>query len=177
MPLAVHQDGVGTSLGVGRGPQQGLVEPPAGDERLGAGHHHEVGVDLGVLGRADLAAELVDVGQGLAPAVEVAVGLGEELVLEAHPGHAPLLELAHEPAHVVEVAVPRVAVEQDGHVGGVGHELENLEHLGPARLVAVAHAEGRGDRQAAGPEGLKPGLGREPRRESVVGLHQHGESR
>ncbi len=37
-----------------------------------------------------------------------------------------------------------VAVQQDRDAGGVGHELEHLEHLGPARLIVVAHAVLRG---------------------------------
>ena len=80
-----------------------------------------------------------------------AVGLREELVLDAHAGDAALLELAHEAAHVVEVAVAGVAVEQDRERRRVGHELEHLEHLRPARLVVVAHAERRRDREAAAP--------------------------
>ena len=68
---------------------------------------------MGVLGGPDLAAELVHLCQGLLLAVDEAVGLGEELVLQTHAGDPPLLQLAHQPANVVEVAVAGIPVEQN----------------------------------------------------------------
>lgn len=58
-----------------------------------------------------------------APTVKQRVGLGEELVLKTHTGDASLLELVHESARVVEVAVARIAIEQDRDRRVVAHEL------------------------------------------------------
>jgi hypothetical protein len=61
----VHEDGVGAGEAVGLGAAHGLLQAPAGDEGLDAGDDDEVVVALGVLAGLDLAAELVDVGEGL----------------------------------------------------------------------------------------------------------------
>jgi hypothetical protein len=135
----VDQDAVGARRVVCLGAPEGLVEAAPRDERLHAGHDREVGLGGAVLAGLDLPAELVDVGQRLMLADE-RVRLGEELVLEADRRHSALAELPDETAHVVEVAVSRVPVEEDRERRGVGHELEHLQDLGPGGLVAVAHA-------------------------------------
>src|SRR6266478_1647333 len=53
----------------------------------------------------------VGTGERLALSVQEAVGLRKLLILDADTGDTPLFELAHQTAHVVEVAVTRVAVE------------------------------------------------------------------
>src|SRR5262249_23020186 len=55
----VDEDGVGAGAVVGVGAALRLAQPPAGDEGLHPGDHHEVRAVLGVLGRTDLAAELL----------------------------------------------------------------------------------------------------------------------
>src|SRR5437667_13246 len=117
---AVDEDRVGAGAMVGLRALDRLREAPARDERLHARDEDEVGVRLAVLARLDLAAELLDVGQRLQLGAQERVRLREELVLDGDAGHADLLELAHEPAHVVEVAVARVAVEQERDRGGCG---------------------------------------------------------
>ena len=87
-------------------------------------------------------------------------------------GDAALLELHDEAARAVEVAVAGVAVEQDRHGGRVGHELDDLEHLRPARLVVVTNAERRADREAAAPDPFEARLFGDLRGEAVVGLHE-----
>src|SRR5262249_17383407 len=67
---------------------------PSGSHRLPPPH----AVHLRVLGRPDLAAELLDLGQRLGGPLEEAVGLGERLVFDAHPRHAALLQLADQPS-------------------------------------------------------------------------------
>src|SRR5438045_8048960 len=70
--------------------------------------------------------------------------LGKSLSSIVTPAAPHLLELAHQPPHVVEVAVAGVAVHEDrDRPGGVGHEADVLHHLRPRELVVVAHAEGR----------------------------------
>eukprot|EP00053_Salpingoeca_punica_P018045 m.175368 g.175368 ORF g.175368 m.175368 type:complete len:306 (+) comp17345_c0_seq2:2030-2947(+) len=171
--LAVDEDGISTGVGVGMGAAQGLLQVPAGNEGLDTGNDAEVGVRLRILAGADLHGELVDVGQGLVrAAVEQGVGLGEELVLHACAGNAARLQLAHEAAGVVEVAVAGVGVQQDGRSGGVAHVLEHLKHLGPGRLVAVAHAEGGRDGEAAAPDALEAGFLGNAGAEAVVRLHE-----
>ena len=174
--LRVDQHRVGACRVIGLGATQRLVEPPARDQRLDAGNDAELGIGLAVLAGLDLAAELVDVGQRLALA-EKRVGLGEQLVLDADAGDAALAQLAHQSAHVVEVAVAGIAVDQDRDRGRVRHELEHLEHLGPRRLVAVAHAERRRHRQPGRPDALEPGLLHDLGRQPVMGLHQERELR
>ena len=109
----MDEDGVGAGLAVGLAALQRLFQALAGDERLDARDDDEVVVALGFLRRADLAGELVHVGERLRRAADEAVRLREELVLDAHAGDAALLELRDEAARRVEVAVAGVAVEQD----------------------------------------------------------------
>jgi hypothetical protein len=47
-------------------------------------------------------------------AADEGVGLGKELVLNADPGDVKLAQLAYEPAHVLEVAVAGVAIDENG---------------------------------------------------------------
>ncbi len=168
----MDQDAVRARGVIGLGAPQGLAEAPAGDEGLDARDDAEVVVALRVLAGLDAAAELVDVGERLLIAVDEAVGLREELVLDAHRRDAALLELAHQAAHVVEVAVAGVAVEQDRDRRDVRHELEHLQHLRPGGLVAVAHAVLRRDGEAACPQPLEAGLLADARADAVVGLQQ-----
>jgi hypothetical protein len=46
--------------------------------------------------------------------VQEAVGLGKLLILDADAGDAALFQFSHQAAHVVEVAVTGIAVEQYG---------------------------------------------------------------
>ena len=67
------------------------------------------------------------------------VGLGKELVLNADPGDVTLAQLAHEPAHVVEVAVAGVAIYQDGQLRGVGqHSSTSSTWVQDASLLRLA---------------------------------------
>ena len=169
---AVDQDGVRACFAIGRSPLQGLIHAPARDQRLHPRDNAEVRVPLAVLAGPDLAAELVDVCQGLFTAVDEAVGLGELLVFDTHAGYPPLFEFPHQAPHVVEVAVTGVAVQQDRDIRGVGHEFQHVHHLGPACLVAVPHAELRRQGEAARPDALEPGLLHEFRRDAVMGFQE-----
>ena len=166
--LAVDEDGVRAGAPVRLGPLQRLAQAPAGDECLDASDDAEVVVALGVLARLDLPAELVHVRERLVVADE-AVGLREELVLDADAGDVACLELLDEPAHVVEVAVAGVPVEQERNRGRVAHELEQVEDLRPAHLVVVPHAHRGRDRQAAAPQALRIRPPRPPSRSCRCG--------
>jgi hypothetical protein len=168
----VDQDRVGAGQVVCLRAPQRLGEAPARDERLDPRDQDEVRILLAVLAGLDLPAELVDVSQRLELGAQERVRLREELVLDGDAGHARLLQLAHEPAHVVEVAVAGVAVEQDRDRRRVGHEGDVVGHLRPRELVVVPDAKGGRDRQAAAPDGLEPGLLRDARREPAVSFHQ-----
>jgi hypothetical protein len=50
-------------------------------------------------------------------AADEGIGLGTELVLNADPGDVTLEQFAHEPAHVVEIAVATVAIYKSGQRG------------------------------------------------------------
>ncbi len=170
--LAVDQNSVGAGLAVRLGAAQGLVHAPTRDQRLHPSDDDEIRILLAVLSGADLALKLGDVGQRLAMAVDEAVGFGEQLVLDAHAGDAPLLQLLHQAAHVVEVAVASVAVDEDGNAARIGHELQHVHHLGPARLVVVAHPELRGEGEPAGPDALEAGLLDDAGADAVMRLHE-----
>ena len=58
-------------------------------------------------------------------------------------------------AEIIEAAIAGIAVKQDRHAGGIGHELQGFQDLRPACLVVVAHAVLRGNRQAAAPDPLE----------------------
>jgi hypothetical protein len=159
---------------VGLRTAQRLLHAEAGDQRLDSRDEDEVVVGLAVLAGLDAAAELLDVGQGLCLADE-GVGLGEQLVLDADAGDFALAQLAHETPHAVEIAVARVAVHEDRQAGGVGHELQHVQHLRPGRLVAVAQAERGRHGEARGPDTAESRLLDDLRREAVMRLHQEGE--
>ena len=70
------------------------------------------------------------------------VGLGKELVLNADPGDVTLAQLAHEPAHVVEVAVAGVAIYEDGLLRGVGqHSSTWVQDASLLRLAEIVKPE------------------------------------
>jgi hypothetical protein len=171
----VDEDGIGAGRVIGLRALERLGETPARDERLHAGDEHEIGVLLAVLARLDLAGEFRDVSERLQLGAQERVGLGEELVLDDHPAHPDLLQLADEAPHVVEVAVACVAVEEHGHGCRLGHEGHVVDHLGPAQLVVVPDAEGGGEGEAARPDPLEPCLLDDARGEPIVGLHHEGD--
>ena len=170
----MHEERVGAGADVLLAAAQGFVHAPSGDERFGPRDHGERRGALGVLGGQQLADELRD-GRQLLLAVDEAVGLRKLLVLDTDARHTPLLQLAHETAHVVEVAVAGVAVEQDRQIARVGHEFERVDDLGPARFVVVAHAVLRGDREARRPDAAKTRFAHDARRQAVMGFHQEFE--
>ena len=171
----MDQDGVGAGAMVGLGALDRLGQAPAGDQRLDARDEHEVRVGLAVLARLDLAAEFVDVGERLQLGAQEGVRLGELLVLDGDARDTDLLELAHQPTHVVEVAVAGVAVEQQRNRRPFRHEGDVVDDLRPGQLVVVAHAERRRDREAAAPDALETRLLDDARREAAVRLHQEGD--
>ena len=168
--LGMAQHCVGPGLGIGMGAVKRLVQPAPGDEGLQPRDDGEVRVGLAVFAGFDLARELIHVGQRLTLADE-GIGFREQLVLDADTGDAALAELGHRAAHVVEVAPAGIAVDQDRDRGGVGHEFQNFQDLGPGGLVVVAHAERRRHGQAGRPDALEPGFLDDLRRQAVMGLH------
>jgi hypothetical protein len=168
----VDQDRVGAGRVVGLGALERLRKTPARDQRFHAGDQHEIGIALAVLARLDLAAELSDVGERLELRAQERVGLREELVLDHHAGHADLLQLPDEAAHVVEVAVAGIAVEQHRHRARLGHERDVIDDLRPAELVVVADAEGGGQGEPARPDSLEARFLGDARGEPVMGFHQ-----
>ena len=126
----MDQQGIGAGGVVGLGTLQGLSQAATRDQRLDAGDQAEIIIGLAVLAGLDLAAELIDVGQRLAFANE-GIGLGKQLVFDADAGDTALTQLVHHPPQIVEIAIARITVHQHGDGRCVGHELENLQHLGP----------------------------------------------
>src|ERR1700723_3788613 len=171
----MDENGIRARPSIGFRTAQRLRHAAAGDQRLDPGDDGEIRIRLRVLARGDLARELIDIGELLPLTVQEAVGLRELLVFDAYAGDTALLELAHQAAQIVEIAVSRIAVEQDGQIARIGHELEHVDDLRPARLVVVAHAELRGDRKSGRPNALEAGLAHDARGQAVVRLHQEFE--
>mmetsp|Transcript_45719 Transcript_45719/g.118171 ORF Transcript_45719/g.118171 Transcript_45719/m.118171 type:complete len:267 (-) Transcript_45719:605-1405(-) len=72
---------------------QCFFHSPSSYERLDSRHHYKIWISLALLARLYLPAELIDGGEGL-PHIfpQQGVGLGEELVLVAHPSYVAVLE-------------------------------------------------------------------------------------
>ncbi len=168
--LAVDQDRVRAGPAVGLPAAQRLFQAPAGDQGFDPSHDAEIVVLLRVLAGLDLAAKGLDVFQFLLLALDETVGFREQLVLDADAADVALLELAHQAPHVVEIAVTGVAVEQDRDGGGIRHELENADDLGPAQLVVVAHRVLRRQGQPGTPDALEAGFLDNSGRQTVVGF-------
>ncbi len=173
--LAVNQDRVCAGTAIGFRATQRLVHAPACDQRFHARHNRKILVRLRVLAGLDLAAEFVHIGKRLRFAVNEAIRFRELLVLDTYAGNAALFELAHEAAHVVEVAVAGIAVQQNRQIACVGHEFEVVDHLRPACFVVVAHAELRGNREARAPDRLEAGFAHDAGGQAVMGLHHEFE--
>ena len=173
----MDENGVGTGESIGLGTAQGFVHAPARNQCLDTRDDAKSGILLRILAGGDLADELLDVGQRLAFRVQKAIRLRKLLILDADTRDAALLELAHQAAHVVEIAVTGVAVEQYGQIAGIGHELEHVHNLGPTRLVVVAHAELRRDGQSGSPYALEARLAHDARGQAVVRFHEKLEFR
>jgi hypothetical protein len=159
----------------GLGAPHHFLHAPAGDETFQPRHERKVRIALRFLHGFDLAGEFFQVSQRLALAVDERIGLWEQLVLDANRGDAALLELAHQPPHVVEVPVSGVRVEQDRDAGRVAHEFHHFEHLRPARFVIVAHAERGGNGEPARPDAAKTRFFDDARAQAVVRFHQEFE--
>ena len=170
----MNKDGVRAGTPVCLRPPQRLVVTAARDERFRPGNNDEAVVAPRVSGGAKTPAELVDVRQ-LRRSVDKAVDLWKRLVLEADAGGAALLQFANEPACIVEVAVSRIAVDENRHGCRVGHEFDDIDDLSPRRLVAVTYPEARRDRQPTGPDRLEPGLLGDVSAEAVVGFDDEGQ--
>ena len=174
-PLVVEEDHVGARLRVRAGPGERLGHAVAGDERLGAGDDHEVGVALGSLGRTDLARVLLG-GREFAPDVRVETRpLREDVVLDRDAGDARPLVLLDGADDVEGIAVAVVAVGDDRHVHGVVHVPRRLEVLGHREEVHVRHRPLRGGHgEARCPHDREAGLLGEPCAQRVVRADRDG---
>src|SRR5262249_6580142 len=103
-------------------------------------------------------------------ALEVPAALRRDLVLDQDAGRPGALELAHRADDVVQVAVPRVAVGDDGDGDALGHAAHGGGNFGQGDQADVGQAEQAGGRaEAADEDGLQPGGLDEAGREDVVG--------
>ena len=168
----MNQDAVRPCFVISISPFYRLIHAPACNQRLDTGDDTEIVVRLGILARLDLAAEFVDVSQLLPGALDKAVRFWKELVFYANGGYFPLLQLSHQPPHIVEIAVTGVAIEHDRDGCGLGHEFDCLQDLGPARLIAVANTKLRGDGQAACPQTPETGFLTDTGADAIVSFEQ-----
>ena len=170
--FAVDENGIRTGQTVGLGPAQRLIHAPTRDQRLDARDNREIAIPLGILAGGYLAHKFLDIGERLALAVQETVGLWKLLVLDANARNAALLELTYQTAHIVEIAIPRIAVEQYGQIAGIGHELEHVHDLRPAGFIVVAHAKLCGYRQTGSPNALEARLAHDARGQAVMRFHE-----
>ena len=117
-------------------------------------------------------AKFINICQRLGLAANKRICFGKQFVLDANTANVTLFQFFHQAAHVVEVPVACVAVEENREVAGVRHELAGLQDLRPAGFVVVAHAQGGADREAAPPDPIEAGLLDDLRGEAVVCLHE-----
>ena len=70
----------------------------------------------------------------------------------------PLLQFPDQPLHIVEIAVARVAIQQNRNLCGIRHEFQIVQDLGPTGFIVVPHAKLRGNGESACPDPFKPGF-------------------
>src|SRR5258708_3587053 len=170
--LAVDEDGVGSRGAVSMGPIQGFVQAQAEDESFNSGDDTEVAILLRILGGLDLAGKFLSIGEELMFLIEERIGLGKHLVLDAHGRDIALLELVHQAAHIVEVSVSSVSIQEDRNAAGIAHQFHDLQHLGPTGFIAVAHSHGGGQSKTTGPNPLEARFFDQLRSQAVMGFHQ-----
>jgi hypothetical protein len=146
----MDQHGICAGFLIGVSAAQRLIQAPARNKRFDPGDEHEVGVGLAVLARLDLAAEFIHVGQRLT-VTDKGICFREQFVFDAGARDAALTQFCDQPADVIEVAVPGIAVHQDRDRCGIGHEFKYLENLGPRGFVRITHTERRRHRKPGRP--------------------------
>jgi len=111
--FAVDQDGVRTGQPVRFGSPQCSSMLQNGDQCFDSRDDRKVWGRSGCPCQRLSCRRTPDIGQRLAFPVQETVGFGKLLVLNADARNPALFELAHQAPHVVEIAVARIAVEQD----------------------------------------------------------------
>ena len=106
----------------------------------------------------------------MAASLDKTICLGEEFIFNADRSDVALLQFADEPLHIIEVAVSRIAIEENRNRSRVGHEFQHLKYLGPAGFVVVTDAELRGNGEAAGPNASNAGFLNDFCAETIVGF-------
>ena len=134
----MNQDRIGAGPPVSFAALEGFGQSPTCDKGFHPGNDAEVFISLGVFAGLDLAAKRLYIFQLLLLALDKAIGFREQFVFDTDTCDVALLQLAHQAAHVIEVAVTSVAIEQDRYRGRVGHEFQDIDDLGPAEFVVIA---------------------------------------
>src|SRR4029077_9098096 len=170
--LAVDEDAVCSRGAVSMGSIQGFVQAQAEDESFNSGDDAEIAILLRIFCRPDLTGKFLGIGKELVFLIEERIRLGKYLVLDAHGRDIALLELAHQAAHIVEVSISSVSIQEDRNTAGIAHQFDDLQHLGPTGFIAIAHSHGRGQSKTAGPDPFEARFFDQPRSQAVMGFHQ-----
>src|SRR4029077_6441041 len=125
-----------------------------------------------ILCRLDLAGKFFGIGKELMSLIEERIRLGKHLVLDAHGRDIALLKLAYQAAHIVEVSISSVSVQEDWNAAGIAHQFHDLQHLGPTGFIAVAHSHGGGQSKTARPNPVEARFFDQLRSQAVMGFHQ-----
>src|SRR5258708_12386798 len=120
--LAVDENGVGSRGAVGMGPIQGFVKTQAEDESFNSGDYTEVAILLRILGSLDLAGKFLSIGKELMFLIEERIRLGKNLVLDAHDRDIALLELVHQPAHILELPISTATLQKNRNAAAIAHQ-------------------------------------------------------
>ena len=166
----MDQDGIGARLDIPLGPVDGRRGIEAHDQRLGAGHHHKIGIRLGVLARAQLARELFHRSQNLALRAQKGVGLRKDLVLDANPPDPAQAQLANQLLKMTELPVARITVEKNRDLGARRNGLKHIEHFGHGEFAVVTKTRRARKGQRTRPQPGDSGLLDDGRRERIVRL-------
>ena len=169
--LAVNQNSVCSCLMIGLRTLQCFTHTPAGNQCFNTCDNTEIRIILAVLSGLDLAAEFIHVSKWLTFTINKTIELGELFIFNADPGDTTLFEFFNEPAHVVEIAITGIAIQQDRNTCDIRHKLQHVYNLGPAGFIAVTYTELRRNGQAAGPYAFKTCFFHQACGNPVMGFH------
>ncbi len=173
----MDQDGVRARGFVFAGARQRFLFAGARNQRLGPGDHAEIRVAARAAGRFDLALELHDPHQFLPAGGTQAGVLGKGLVLHHHRRYAGGFVLRHHIGNVDRIAEPSVDIGNDGRLHRRCDRPHHVQVLRWRENIGVGHGVARRQFEAAAPDRVEPGLGREFGGQRVVrrhGVHQGG---
>ena len=125
-------------------------------------------IGLGILACLDFSAECLNIFEWLRFALDKAVGLRKQLVLNTNTGHPDLAQFTNQAAHIIEIPVTGITIQQDRNACDIGHELQLLHHLGPGKFIVIPYRMLRRKGQAGAPDTLEPSFFHDSSRKAIM---------